>query len=358
MININQNNSLDHQPQPVTEPPGRHALFMVLSINEGNEAASQVRDFCGSFSALVRSMRIRDPKHSFLGVMGFGESAWISLFGTSRPAKLHTFTEIQGSKHTAPATPGDLLFHLRADSIDVCFEFARLVMEQLHDVVRAEDEVHGFRYFDGRAMVGFVDGTENPTGDEAAQFALIGEEDPKFTGGSYVIVQKYLHNMTAWNALPVEAQEHVIGRRKFDDVELDEATKPANAHNAVTNITDENGNELKIVRCNLPFGSPASSEFGTYFIGYARDPAITEKMLHNMFIGEPPGNYDRLLDFSTAVTGTLFFIPSATLLDELAQLPLSTEDAVQVQTEQTNDGSLKIGSLKQEPQKLYPINNH
>ena len=352
------NNFPDNESQPVAERPGRSAIFMVLSIQNNTQSIEQVRNFCNHFSALVRSINIRDPNNSFLAVMGFGSEAWGKLFGNPRPAKLHPFAEIQGSKHTAPATPGDLLFHLRADSVDICFEFARLVMEQLDGAVQAEDEVHGFRYFDGRTVIGFVDGTENPTGEEAVHFAVIGEEDPQFSGGSYVIVQKYLHNMNAWNALPVEMQEHAIGRRKFDDVELDEATKPANAHNAVTNITDENGNELKIVRCNLPFGNPASSEFGTYFIGYARDPGITEKMLHNMFIGEPPGNHDRLLDFSTAVTGSLFFIPSATLLDELAQLPLATEEVTPVRTEQTDDGSLKIGSLKQEPQKLYPINNH
>lgn len=362
-----------NEHQPVTDHPGRNAIFMVLKIAPTPQAAATVRDFCASFSALVRSMTIRDPNRSIRSVMGIGSQAWDRLFGNPRPAKLHPFQAIFGDKHTAPSTAGDILFHLRADSMDICFEFARQVMDHLQDAVIAEDEVHGFRYFDARSMIGFVDGTENPTGNEALDFALIDQDDPEFSGGSYVIVQKYIHDLNAWNNLSVEEQERVIGRRKFDDIELSDDIKPTNAHNALTNITDENGNELKIVRDNLPFGSPASGEFGTYFIGYARDPLITETMLNNMFIGDPPGNYDRLLDFSTAVTGTLFFVPSATLLDTLSErkpqaigtpeqtLPdsptaaipdISATIASSAPSHTTDDGSLKVGSLKQAPQKL------
>ncbi|MBP6345234.1 MAG: Dyp-type peroxidase, partial [Neisseriaceae bacterium] len=191
------------------------------------------------------------------------------------------------------------------------------IRNHLGDAVVFIDEVQGFRYFDARSMVGFVDGTENPEGQEALAATVIGAEDPDFSGGSYAVVQKYLHDMTSWNELPEKIQEHVIGRTKADDIELSDEEKPANAHNAVTNIEDEDGNELKIMRANLPFGNPAAGEFGTYFIGYAKTPSITERMLSNMFIGEPVGNYDRLLDFSTAVTGTLFFIPSRPLLQQL-----------------------------------------
>ncbi|SEN62845.1 Dyp-type peroxidase family [Pseudomonas sp. ok272] len=143
-------------------------------------------------------------------------------------------------------------------------------------------------------------------------------EGPAFTGGSYVLVQKYLHTMDAWNPLSVEAQERVIGRTKLSDIELDDATKPSNSHSSLTTITSEDGQEVKILRDNMPFGRPGAGEFGTYFIGYARSPAPIELMLENMFVGRPAGNYDRLLDFSTAVTGGLFFVPSEDLLEQLA----------------------------------------
>jgi putative iron-dependent peroxidase len=212
------------------------------------------------------------------------------------------------------STPGDILFHLRAKRMDLCFELATQIMARLGDAVSPVDEVHGFRYFDDRDLIGFVDGTENPTGQAVVDATIIGDEDPAFTGGAYVIVQKYLHDLRKWNALSTEAQERIIGRTKLSNIELDDAVKPTWAHNALTMI-EEDGTQLQILRDNMPFGEAAKGEFGTYFIGYARSPQRIEQMLENMFVGRPPGNYDRLLDFSRAVTGTLFFVPSATFLE-------------------------------------------
>jgi porphyrinogen peroxidase len=288
-------------------------------------------------------------------VMGIGSDAWDQLIGGPRPAELHPFKEIRAGARHAVSTPGDLLFHIRAKRMDLCFEMAMQIMEQLGAAVSAVDEVHGFRYFDDRDLLGFVDGTENPRGDAVADAALIGDEDPTFTGGSYVIVQKYLHDMSGWNALSTEAQEHIIGRKKLSDVELDDSVKPTSAHNALTNIF-ENGKQLQILRDNMPFGTAGLGEFGTYFIGYSRSPRPTEIMLENMFIGKPPGNYDRLLDFSRAVTGSLFFVPTATFLDSLADdqpadSPPSAAPAVDENSSsipREPDGSLGIGSLKGE----------
>jgi putative iron-dependent peroxidase len=192
-------------------------------------------------------------------------------------------------------------------------------MARLGPAVTPVDEVHGFRYFDERDLVGFVDGTENPTGREAMEATTVGDEDPRFAGGSYVIVQKYLHDLAGWGKISTEAQEQIVGRTKLSDVELDDSVKPTNAHNALTTIVDENGNELKILRDNMPFGRASAGEFGTYFIGYSRSPHTIEQMLENMIVGRPPGNYDRLLDFSHAVTGSLFFAPSATFLETMSK---------------------------------------
>ncbi|MNJ43065.1 putative deferrochelatase/peroxidase YfeX [compost metagenome] len=251
-------------------------------------------------------------------VCGFADSAWDRLFGDPRPAALHPFREFGPEQRRALATPGDLLLHIRAEHMDLCFELATQLMAALGDAVTVVDEVQGFRYFDMRSIIGFVDGTENPVGRKAEHFTLIGAEDPAFSAGSYVLVQKYLHNMQAWNALTVEAQERVIGRSKLADIELDESVKPSCSHSALT-VLEQDGEEVKILRDNMPFGRPGAGEFGTYFIGYARSPEPIEQMLENMFVGKPAGNYDRLLDFSTAVTGGLFFVPSADGLEALAE---------------------------------------
>ena len=233
-----------------------------------------------------------------------------------RPSCIRSAKSEAGPRH-AVATPGDLLFHIRAKRMDLCFELATQIMARLRGAVSPVDEVHGFRYFDDRDLIGFVDGTENPTAQAAIDAALVGPEDAAFAGGSYVIVQKYLHDLAGWNALSTEAQERIIGRTKLSDIELDDAVKPTSAHNALTTIV-ENGKEVKIVRDNMPFGSVSQGEFGTYFIGYARSPRTIEQMLVNMFVGRPPGNYDRILDFSRAVSGSLFFAPSATFLENVA----------------------------------------
>lgn len=301
--------------QPVTARLTQAALFLVVVMNPGGEAEDAVRSLCGDIAGIARAIGFRHPERRLSCVMGFGSAAWDRLFPGPRPAGLHPFRELHGVHH-APSTPGDLLFHIRATHMDLCFELAAQVMERIGAHVGTADEVHGFKYFDERDLLGFVDGTENPVGPAAVDATTVGDEDAAFVGGSYVIVQKYLHDMAAWNALTVERQETIIGRRKLSDVEFEDSAKAPYAHNVLTNI-EEDGEEVKIVRDNMPFGEVGKGEFGTYFIGYSRSPSRIERMLVNMFIGNPPGNYDRLLDFSTPATGTLFFAPSANFLEKV-----------------------------------------
>jgi putative iron-dependent peroxidase len=339
-------------PQGVVGPLTRAAIFLVVCIRPEKVNYATLRSFCADLSGLVRAVEFRDVEAGLTCVVGFGSDAWDKLFGSPRPAEIHPFREIRSGGRHAVSTPGDILFHIRAKRPDLCFELATQIMDNIGDVVAAVDEVHGFRYFDVRDVIGFVDGTENPRGGAASEATIVGDEDAAFAGGSYVIVQKYLHDMKGWNALPVETQERIIGRKKLSDIELSDAEKPPYAHNAL-NVIEENGKEVKILRDNMPFGRPGHGEFGTYFIGYSRTPRITETMLQNMFVGRPPGNYDRLLDFSKAVTGSLFFAPSSTFLDNISGDPPNpaaiesspTSDATSASGE-TSHGTLGIGSLK------------
>jgi porphyrinogen peroxidase len=337
-------------PQSLLTPLTRAAIFLVLTINPGSAAAAAVRAVCADLAALIRTVGFREREGGLCCVVGIGSAAWDRVFGPPRPAELHPFRELRAGPRQAPATPGDVLFHIRAERMDMCFELARLLMAQLGDAVATVYEVHGFRYFDNRDLLGFVDGTENPVDREAAEAALIGEEDPGFAGGSYVIVQKYLHDLAAWNTLSAEAQEKIIGRTKLDDADLDAGVKPTSAHNALTTIV-EDGVERKIVRDNMPFGRVGEDEFGTYFIGYCRTPRITEQMLENMFVGRPPGNYDHILDFSRAVTGGLFFVPSMDFLEAAGAAPAAAAAGDPPQSHPpAGDGSLGIGALKGIPQ--------
>ncbi|WP_243047779.1 Dyp-type peroxidase [Dyella sp. RRB7] len=345
-------------PQPVVAKLTRAAIFLVVTLKPGSQPEEAVRGLCGDLSSFLRAVGFRDLEGRLSCVMGFGSEAWDRLFGQPRPSELHPFREIKGQHH-AVSTPGDILFHIRAMHMDLCFELATHIMSRLGDAVTVVDEVHGFKYFDERDLLGFVDGTENPVDQDAIDAAIIGDEDPGFAGGSYVITQKYLHDLKAWDTVPVEQQENIVGRKKLSDIELTDAAKPSYAHNALTTI-EKDGEQLEIVRDNMPFGEVGKGEFGTYFIGYARSPERIEQMLTNMFVGRPPGNYDRLLDFSKAVTGTLFFVPTATFLDNVSAegpapstsgAPAGGEGVVAaVESPQSpSDGSLGIGSLKGEP---------
>ncbi|TDW14119.1 Dyp-type peroxidase [Kribbella kalugense] len=320
--------------QEVLRQPAEAAIFLVLDVRPGSEATA--RDLLADIAGLTRAVGFRAPEDELSCVVGIGASLWSRLYRSSAPRELHPFRSLSGARHSAPATHGDLLFHLRARRLDLCFELARHVMTRLAGHVKVLDEVQGFRYFDERDLLGFVDGTENPTGPKAVAAITVGDEDPAYAGGSYVVVQKYLHDLDAWQALPVAEQERVIGRSKLDDIEMTDAVKPANSHVAANTIVDPDGTERQIVRENMAFGSPGAAEFGTYFIGYAATPDVIERMLLRMFIGAPPGNYDRILDFSTAVTGSLFFVPTAEFL----------EDPSPATATNSPDGSLGIGSLK------------
>lgn len=305
------------ESQRVDAPLTSSATFLVLSATDKPDSIKTIRSVVAGLDDLAKNVSIRDLNSQFACTVGIGSDIWDRLTGLPRPAELRPFKEIKGNKHTAVSTPGDLLFHIRSERRDICFEFERQLMDQLGDSVSLVDETVGFRYFDVRDLLGFVDGTANPVGPAVPSSVLVAEEDTSVQGGSYIVIQKYVHDLESWKSLPTETQEKIIGRTKIDNVELDDAESGQRSHKTLNTIEDENGGEHDILRDNMPFGSPGSGEFGTYFIGYTRRLWVIEKMLERMFIGHPPGLHDRILDFSTPLTGTTFFAPSASLLASL-----------------------------------------
>jgi putative iron-dependent peroxidase len=341
------------QPQPaINLPRTRHAIFLIFGVPAGPAHAERARHVCGTVDALQRAVGARASEDALDCIVGIGSDVWERLCGSDRPRELHPFREVRSGPRVAPSTPGDIFLHVLSDDLGLCYELAAQITAQFGDSVAPIDEVHGFRYFDDRDLTGFVDGTENPTGAAGVAATIVGDEDAAFAGGSYIMVQKYLHDLRAWHRLTTETQEGIIGRTKLDDVELDDAVKPPFAHNALTSI-EENGEAVEIVRHNMPFGNAGGGDAGTYFVGYARSPSPMETMLENMVIGKPPGNYDRLFDFTHPVTGNLFFAPSVELLASLATAEAVTASAPaeaaavpSVGSAMRGDGSLNIGSLK------------
>ncbi|KAJ6785246.1 hypothetical protein PWT90_07213 [Aphanocladium album] len=305
--------------QPVDAPLTQSATFLVLSATKSAESLDKIRNAISSTGDLVKNVSIRHPGARLSCTVGIGSGIWDSLTGLARPKELRSFREIRGAKHTAIATPGDVLIHIRAERRDVTFEFESQLMELLDDAVTVEDSTVGFRYFDARDLLGFVDGTANPVAPDVADTVFAtAAQDSAAAGGSYVVVQKYVHDMAGWRGLSTEQQEAIIGRRKADNFELPDAEDGKQlAHKTLATIEDEQGNEHDILRDNMPFGSPSSKQYGTYFIGYSKQLWVIEKMLERMFVGSPPGLHDRILDYSKPLTGTTFFIPPASTLESL-----------------------------------------
>lgn len=309
--------ALATEPQYIDGVLTTAAAFLTLTVKDDDASIATARSVVASTGDLIKNVRIRDDRGVFTCNVGISHRIWGPLTGKPAPSELTPFKEVRGARHTAVATPGDLLYHIRADSTDLIVEFEKILLDAFGDAVTTVDEVAGFRYFDARDLLEFIDGTANPDGLDLPAAAIVGEEDSAYTGGSYVVIQKYLHNLSAWRAQTVETQEAIIGRTKFGNAELPDATEGQKSHKTLCTIEDADG-EHDIVRANMPFANPGRGEYGTFFIGYSRHLWVIEKMLERMFIGNPPPLHDRILDFSQAVTGVTFFAPARQFLSDLA----------------------------------------
>lgn len=301
--------------QDVWKDVGKNVSFVVLKLKRENLAADQeaIAEFADRSQAIERSMMIRAADANLKVSIGFSRTAWDYLFPNAAvPKQLETYTTLTGPEYSMPASEGDIFLHVRAGDEAVVYEVVRQFMVFLDPIATVLDETKGFRYFEGRAIIGFIDGTEAPAEFEAADYALVGEEDPEYINGSYAFAQKWLHDMDFWGKMKTEEQEKAVGRHKFDDLELEDNEKFHNAHNVAAKI-EVDGEEQKIVRMNVPFSDPATGKTGTYFIGYSRYWSVTKAMLQQMV-----DMSDFLLTFSTIQSGQLFFIPSRDTLGEIA----------------------------------------
>ncbi|WPQ68858.1 Dyp-type peroxidase [Weissella paramesenteroides] len=301
--------------QDVWKDPGKNVSFIVLALNHQDLADEQehIATFADMSQSIIRSMRIRNPQSGLQVAIGFSNKAWDYLFpNAKKPKELETYQTLTGAEYSMPASDGDIFLHIRASEEAVVYEIVRQFMKLLSPVTTVIDETKGFRYLEGRAIIGFIDGTEAPAIEDAADYAIIGDEDPDFENGSYAFAQKWQHDMAFWEKLSVEHQEKAVGRHKFDDMELDDEDKLENAHNVASKL-EIDGEEQKIIRMNVPFSDPALDYTGTYFIGYARHWQVTKQMLVQML-----EKSDFLLTFSTLLSGQLFFIPSRDTLADIA----------------------------------------
>jgi len=296
--------------------PQASALFLILRARDRASSARALGRAAAGVPALAKKVGALDARAKLVSAVALGPELWDAVSPGARPAKLRPFRAVSAGGRSAPSSGGDLLLQVASKRPDLNLELARRFRAPLGDAVEVCDEVHGFRYLDSRDLTGFIDGTENPKGKERAEVALIGREDKAFAGGSYAYTQRYVHDLARWATLPDQEQEGIVGRRKRDSVELSDAKKPPTAHIARA-VIEENGKELEIVRHSFPYGTV--SEAGLFFICYTRDLRIPDLMLSRIMGSAGDGLYDRLMDFSRAVSGANFFAPSLSTLRALAR---------------------------------------
>lgn len=290
-------------------------VFITLTIGAAADARARIRRAMAGLQELTREVGVAVAEPNLVSAVGVGSEAWPRLFETPPPPGLAPFPAMSDGPRRAPATPADIFIHIHGRRPDACFQLARRVMAQLGDAVRLVEEVQAFRTLGNRDLTGFVDGTENPKGAEMAEVALVPGDDPSFAGGSYVSIQRWVHDLAAWETLPVREQEGVIGRTKADDREMDDEVKPPFAHIARVVIEDEEGEELAVLRHSLPYGT--TGEHGLYFVAYGATPDNFRLMLERMVKADTGGHHDRLMDYTRPVTGASFFCPNLEFLADL-----------------------------------------
>lgn len=291
------------------------ALFITLNGSRDASSLQLIKQCLAQIPATQRNFRQRYPEADLHIIAAVGSEFWDLLAPTRRPARLSGFPALSGGGGTAPHTPVDLLLHIRSERHDLNYEAATVLMALLGKSVSLVDRVHGFRYLDSRDLTGFVDGTENPEGDHRAEVAVVGEEDSDFTGGSYIHLQRYEHDLDAWNRIAVKQQEDIIGRTKADNVEYASADKPLFSHTKRTSLKDDEGRSIEILRHSMPYGDLTRK--GLVFASYGRSPEPFTKMLESMILGDGEGHTDHLLKYTRAVTGQAFFAPSPAWLEGL-----------------------------------------
>ncbi|WP_441368495.1 Dyp-type peroxidase [Acinetobacter lwoffii] len=295
--------------------PSDHARFIVLRLKDLSieKLKEQLEHLFTSRDRLIT----QHPQAQIKTAVAFGPELWSRLYSQS-PAGFKQLEPIHGS-FEMPVVPADVLIHIASARADICFALSQAFFEGIQDQVQVLDERVCFRYFDGRDITGFIDGTENPQfPDNRAEVALLGENSGIFQDGSFIFAQRYAHNLEKWKKLKVDTQEQVMGRTKLESIELDDEVKPENAHVARTVVEDEEGEEMEILRHSLPYGDGRGDQ-GLFFIAYTKDLKIIDAMLERMFGTSGDGIHDRLLHFVTPLDGAYYFAPSEELLEEVLE---------------------------------------
>lgn len=304
--------SSNHQSS-ITAPASSDATFVLLNAREGAE--EQLRAALASAPKLIESIQQQFPDAQLNCAIGFSHHSWERITQAQLPKELMTFPTYQGEFLSVSDQPHDIILHIRAMRHDAVHILSLALFKAFGDSVSLNEQTNTFKYLDNRDFTGFVDGTENPEGEDRAKVALVDQEDALYAGGSYLNYIKFHHDLDKWNQLDLKTQEDTYGRTKYDNEEYASEDKSPHAHTKRTSLKDDAGNSLEILRHSMPFGD--LKEQGLIFVSYSRTPSIFNQMLQSMIEGDEQGRADHLMQYTDAHHGSAFFVPA---LDFLASL--------------------------------------
>ncbi|MBP6123592.1 MULTISPECIES: Dyp-type peroxidase [Providencia] len=298
---------MSHSQSGILKEHSRFGIFIEAMVQG---PLDEIKSACQHFVDSLQQLQEKYPDDRLGAVVAFGSEVWKQIGLAGSAPELKPFRAL--GRGLAPATQRDLLIHIQSQRHDINFSLAQAALKAFGKSIQVVEEIHGFRWVDDRDLSGFIDGTENPQGEEIAEVTLI--EEGKDKGGSYVMVQRYEHDLRKWDRFSEHEQEKMIGRTKKDSIELDESVRNATSHVSRV-VIEEEGEELSIMRHSLPYGT-ASGKHGLFFIAYCATLHNIEQQLLNMF-GETDGKHDDLLRMTKAVSGSYYYAPSIEALISL-----------------------------------------
>ena len=282
-----------------------HGLHLFFNSHEGYEPA--IREALSQLPAIFEEINEQFSEAMFSGVVGVGANFWSELYPDKKPDGLKPFPSMHHEDRHMPAVPIDLYFQLRSDRHDVNYIASRRLLNLFGEMIELIEQVPCFRYLDGRDLTGFVKGHGNAKGRKRRDVALISEPGP-FMNGSYLHVQRYRHHINRWQGISTEEQELIIGRLKKENIAVPREDLPETAHSFRARCFDQDSKPIELLRQSMPYGNLTTQ--GLLFVSYCAKPDNFERILANMVFGSDEGNYDHLLNYTTAETGAAFFAPS------------------------------------------------
>ncbi len=303
------------QPQKgICAEPNLHAQYLLFNVVDDDSQAVR--------SKLARVLDVFDHYENehyeamLTGLIAVGTNYWCELYPGPIPQGLTPFPDMQCEDRSAPSTPCDLFIQIRADRLDICHAIGIEVMELLRLHVELVEQVRGFRYLDGRDLNGFMYASDNPRGLKRREIAIIGEDDADFSGGSYIHVQRFRHDLRRWAALSARQQEQVMGTTQEHNLPSKEQSESSHCVRAGSAVFAESG--VTLLKQGMPYGDMVSQ--GLFFVSCSASSSGFKAMLHSQIVGNGDGDYDRWLDFTSAETGAAFFAPSLSFIRQMSKV--------------------------------------